>query len=174
LAVEATDDSTVGQSMESYANQDLYAQKEKKSSSTNWYVRVRAYAHVYILLLAFLMEFFGVVKLSETEFSKKMMPILIIFFCVALITFNLGSIGRFKYIFLLLISVRYVIIYPINQTATFFKFFMIAMTPIILIFIIVTLRAEFYFIEPQLLVNNSIGIFFVRAKESLSEFIVGH
>jgi hypothetical protein len=174
LAVESTEDTTIGQSMESYADQDIFAQRQQKSSSTNWYVRLKAYAHVYILLLAFLIEFFGLAKSNETEFTKKMMPILTIFFCVTLITFNLGSLGRFKYVFLLLTLARYVIIYPINQTATFFKFFMIAMTPVILIYIIVTLRSEFYFIEPQLLINNSIAIFFVRAQESLSEFIVGH
>lgn len=174
VAIEATDSTSVGQSMESYADQDIYEQRQQKSSSTNWYVRVRAFAHIYILLLAFLIEFFGFVKSNETEFSKKMMPILTIFFCVALITFNLGSVGRFKNIFLLLILARYVIIYPVNQTGNFFKILMIAMTPVILIYIIVTLRSEFYFIEPLLLINNSIGIFFVRTQENLSEFIVGH
>lgn len=173
-AVEATDETTVGQSMESYADEDIYKQRSTKRKSTNWYVQFRANAHYYLFFILFLGEVAGFFKLRETLFTERHLPMLVLFFCVALLTFNLGSIGRFKNIFLLLILTRYVVLYQYNMSNKFYKVLGYSLVPIVIIYFFVLMRAELYYIEPQLLVNNSIGLFLTRSTESLSEFIVGH
>lgn len=173
-AVEATDETTIGQSAESYANQDIYEQRVGKAKKSNWYVQVRASAHYYLFMIVFLLEIIGFVKLKETHYSKMMFPIVVVFLCLTLLTFNLGSVGRFKNIFILLILVRYIVIFPLNRRSLFFKSLGVVLVPIVALFFVVLMRSEFYYIESYLPVHNAISIFFIRADESLSEFIVGH
>jgi hypothetical protein len=173
-AVEATDETTIGQSAESYADQDIYEQNAGKVRSTNWYVQVRASAHYYLFLIVFLLEIVGLLKLRETPFSELMLPVVILFFCLTLLTFNLGSIGRFKNIFMLLIILRYIIIFPLNRSSVFFKSLGVVLIPIVSLYFLVVMRAELYYVESYFPVHNAISFFFFRSDESLSEFIVGH
>lgn len=171
--VEATEETTVGKSMESYADEDIYKQRLAKRKSVRWYVKFRANAHYYLFFILFSGELLGFFKLSETLFTKRQFPLLVLFFCVALLTFNLGSIGRFKNIFLLLILSRYVVLFQYNFRSYFYKVLGYSLSPIVIIYFIVLLRSELFFIEPQLLFNNSVGLILTRSSESLSEFIVG-
>lgn len=173
-AVEITDETTVGQSMESYANEDLYEQRSNEAKSTNWYVQFRGVAHFYLFFILLLGELVGVFTLKETLFSKRHFPVLVLFFCLALLTFNLGSLGRFKNVFLLLILTRYVVLFQHNRNSYLYKILGWCLLPIVTIYFFVSLRSEFYYVEPQLLVSNIISLLLTRSTESLSEFLVGH
>lgn len=173
-AMELSEDNQISENMESYTDQDKYNENQIKRSNTNWYVKFRANAHIYILLFMVFIEQIGVVKLKENELSSLLNPILIVFFCLTLITFELGSIGRFKNIFILLALTRYVVIYPFNVNSIFLKYSAIVLMPVLLIYTIVTFRTELYFVDPMLIVSNVFGTLLIRSSESLSEFIVGH
>lgn len=173
-AVDASDETVIGQSAEGYANQDLYTQRLEKKSQKNWYVLFRSESILYILLFATLFEFIGLAKLKETKFTQDMYPYLIVFFCLTLLTYYLGSIGRFKNVFYLLALSRYAIIFPTNHNNRFMKSLVILLAPTLLIYTVVTFRAELYYVEAMTPISNSITMFCVRSSESLSEFLVGH
>lgn len=173
-AVEVMDGNTVGESASSYANQEIYQQRKAIAETRNWYVTMRSESILYILLIATLIEAFGLVRLQETSFTYQVFPFLIVFFCLTLLTYYLGSVGRFKNIFFLLALTRYTVLFPFNYQSRFIKVLVALLVPTLTLYILVTFRSELYFVESTLFVNNVIGIFFSRSKESLSEFLIGH
>lgn len=174
VVVEVSDDTTIGQSMESYSEEDVYEQRMNKVKNTNWYVQFRATAHYYFFFLIFLLDLLGFFKIKESVFSKGLLPVIVIFFCVALLTINLGSLGRFNYIFVMLVLTRYITLYQLNAGNYLYRILGVGLAPIVMIYFLVLMRSELYYVEPQLLVNNSLGLFMVRSPQSLSELLIGH
>ena len=173
-ALEANEDSVISVNASSYADQELYKNRLKRKSGLNWYVKFRSEAILYILLIATLLEFLGYGKLHETSFTKELYPYLLVFFCLTLLTYYLGSIGRFKNIFYLISLSRYAIIFPKNHNLSFMKALVLILLPTLIVYTTVTFRSELYYVESYTPVASSITIFFARSSESLSEFIVGH
>ena len=172
--VSMFEETSLEESVSSYADQSLVQKKQIKHASTNWYVRLRSDSVFYLLIFAFLLEFTGIIRLNTNKITQKLYPYLIVFFAVALIGYNLGSIGRFKNIFYLLAFARYAIIFPININSKYLKYLAMAFSPILVLYVLVTFRGGFYTIDPLLLVSNPIILFLTRSSESLSEFLIGH
>lgn len=173
-AVKITEGTTVSESMGTYADQDLLEHKTSLQDKQNWYVSLRSQLLFYFLILFTILEVFGFIKLRDNIYSEKLYPYLIIFFCLAMLTYQLGSLGRFVYIFYLLAFSRYVIIFPNNTYNYHLKGFSLTLIPVLILYTAVTFRAGFYTVDSYFLVNNSVSLFFLRSTESLSEFLVGH
>ncbi|MGK7390764.1 MAG: hypothetical protein ACNS60_10440 [Candidatus Cyclobacteriaceae bacterium M2_1C_046] len=172
--IKAINDTTISKNVEGYVDEEIYAEKQQKLSQRNWYVSLKTDAVFYILVFATLLEALGVFKLRETFFSNQLFSFILIFFCFTLITYNLGSLGRFMYIFFLLAFARYAIIYTINKDKLYIKALAYTLFPTLILYVLVSFRAGFYTVDPLLLINNSISLFFMESEESLSQFLVGH
>jgi len=172
--VSVVDETSIGESMTTYTDVEYHGDRKLKAGQRNWYVRLRSDSLFYILVAAFLIEFFGITRLVENRYTKNLSPYLILFFAIALIGYNLGSMGRFKNIFYLLSMARYVIIFPLNYQSKYLKYLAVVLGPSLLLYVAVTFRAGFYFVDPLLLISNPIILFLEHSGESLSEFIVGH
>lgn len=168
------EETTIKSSVESYTNQEIYEQRIQKGEQANWYVALWRGGIHYFLLFATLIEFLGLVRWRDTAFTRKLYPLLIIFFCLTLVTFNLGSLGRFKNIFYLLALSRYVVLFAYNFDKRYFKTLSYVLAPLLAINIVISMRAGFYFVDPLLIISNPVILFLTSSSESLSEFIVGH
>jgi hypothetical protein len=167
-------ETTIEERISGYSDEEQLVGKQEKAAKANWYVKTRAEALLYFLLIITSLEAFGIIKFRNNEFLASMEPLIILFLCITLLTINLGSIGRFKNIFYLLSLSRYIILIgmmPLNHTLKLYSYILM---PILLLWIIVTFRAGFYFTEPLLLVNNVFTTFVMHSEVSLSEFLVGH
>ena len=167
-------ETVVEERVNSYTDQDVLQQRTQKQSQNNWYVSLRSDSILYFLLILTFMEISGFWKFHENEFTEKMFPYLTIFFCVTLLTINLGSIGRFKNIFYLLALSRYVHLFGLQPWDSRLRFSSYILFPILILYILVTFRAGFYTIDPLLLIHNVVTAFFLESDLSLSEFLVGH
>ena len=172
--VAISQENSIGQNAKSYTSANALKKVERWNQSVNWYVKVRASAHYYLFFIILALDILGVFNLKETNFSSAMFPYLVLFYVVALVTFNLGSIGRFKGIFMFLVLVRYINLYSDNYRHWMYRILGMVLTPIVSLFLIVLMRAELYYAESYLPIHNVISIFLIRSSESMSEFIVGH
>jgi hypothetical protein len=86
----------------------------------------------------------------------------------------MGSLSRFKYVYFLLLLSRFVILAGLQPENKKMKAITKIFVPFLALYILVTFRAGFYFVDPLLLINNSLTMFFLNSDISLSEFIVGH
>ena len=173
-AVSITEGTNIEENVGSYTDADLLEQRKSKSNETNWYVSLRSDSVFYLLIIFFILEFGGFLKLKDTIFTSRVYPLIVLFFCLTLLTYHLGSLGRFKNVFYLLVFSRYAIIYPVANNRKVLKSLSIILLPFLVLYILVSFRGGFYFVDAYLVINNIIGVFSLRSTESLSEFIVGH
>lgn len=173
--IEEFGESSVAEATEAYTNEDVLAETTEIIQNANWYVKAREVLVKYSFLLIFMLDFFGFFKWRTNRFLESWYSLYVLFFCFALITSNLGSIGRFMYVFQLLCIIRLGVIAQINGRKNIaIKNVTTIMVPIMLLHFLVSLRAGFYFVDPLLFVGNPIVFFFVHSSVSLSEIIVGH
>ena len=168
------EETTIERSMESYGNEELVEQRNEISENKNWYVKFRSFVVYFALIFIAVLDIFGILKFKENNFSYKTFPLYLIFLLLSLFTNQLGSIGRFQYVFYLLFFSRFLILSGIQPNNNRFKWIAYVLLPVISLHAIVSFRAGFYYVEPTLLINNSIAIFFTHSDISLSEFLIGH
>jgi hypothetical protein len=173
-ALTLFEDSSVKDAADSYTNEDELAVRSEAYQKTNWYVRGRENAILFLFIGIFLIEFFGVYKWRTDERIDSWYSLYVLFFCILLISMGLGSLARFKYVFYLLCLVRLLVIVGINPYNNKMKLLYRVMLPIMLLHFFVSCRAGFYYIDPLLFVGNPIVYLVTNSSESLSEFLVGH
>jgi hypothetical protein len=159
---------------DSYTNQDILEAKQERGDERNWYVKLRGDSILFFLIILFPLEAMGVFGWKTNEFTRRLFPMILLFFCITLLTYNLGSIGRFKNIFYLLCLVNYSVLAGLNPKSRSLNLVAYFLAPLLLLHLLVTFRALFYWIDPLLIIGNPIVIYLFRSDESLSEFIVGH
>lgn len=169
-----TDGTQLEQRLNSYTNTDDYERRQKNSQQNNWYVSLRGDLLFYFLVIIGILTAFNILRWEETEFSKLFYHHFIFFMCLALITYNLGSIGRLKNIFIILSSVRFISLFYKNKYSKSFKQLTYVFFLIVIFNTIVNFRAGFYFVDPLLLIHNTFTFLFVESPTSLSEFLIGH
>ena len=160
--------------LSSYTNTESFEQRQEKSSATNWYVSLRSDLLFYFLIGINVLNVFGFFRFRETNFTKNFYHYFIFFMCLALITYNLGSIGRLKNVFIILACIRFISLYNSNYNVKKFKKISTLFIVIILFKTIVDFRAGLYFVDPFLLINNTLTFLFLESDISLSELIIGH
>ncbi|MFZ4057305.1 MAG: EpsG family protein [Ferruginibacter sp.] len=158
----------------SYTDSADLDMRKKMISEMNWYVKYRANAILYFLLLLFLLEYAGIIKWNKSPFLERLEPFYLILFCLTLITTNLGSLGRFMYLFYLVSFLRLTIIAGLNANTRTLKIVGYIAIPILVMHVFVIGRAGFYFVDPLMLISNPITMMLTRSNVSLSEFLVGH
>lgn len=173
-AIELFGDSSVKKASSSYTDDEIVEAKNNEVSTANWYVRIRQKLITYSFFTFFLLEFLGVFRWRTDKYLDSWYSLYVLFFCIAALTINLGSIGRFVYIFYLLSLVRLLIIYNLNPKNRYLKTIRFYLMPVMIIHVLVSLRAGFYYVDPLLVIGNPIVFFVAKSGVSLSEFIVGH
>jgi hypothetical protein len=168
------DGTQVADRMSSYTDVELLENRQERASGSNWYVSLRGDLLFYFLIIFNLMSSFAILKLKESKFTLKFYHYFVFFMCLALVTYNLGSIGRLKNIFLVLASIRFISLLYINYKNKLFKRYINIFFMIIVFNTIVNFRAGFYFTDPFLLIHNIFTFTLFESSESLSEFIIGH
>jgi hypothetical protein len=164
----------IGHRVEGYSDVELLGQRIEKAGGANWYVRLQPNALHYFLTIVFLLEFFGLFKWRSNAFLDRLYPFIIIFFCLALISFSLGSIGRFKNIFYLATLFRYTALCGLNPDSRSLRNLSYIIVPILFLHVMVSFRGGFYYVDPLLLIGNPVVLFLVQSGQSLSEFLIGH
>lgn len=164
----------VADRLEGYGNEDIQAERQGVAATTNWYVQLKAKLLIYVLLLLTMIEMFGGIRYKNNEFLQDLQPMFLLFFVLAMFTFNLGSIGRFQYVFYLFGLLRYTILAGINPRHTPLKLISLGMVPVLVLHVLVSFRAGFYTVDPLLLVGNPYVLFMYQSDLSLSQLIVGH
>lgn len=168
------EETSIEKSMENYGNEeDLEARKES-FNQTNWYVRLNQYNIFYFLVIIGILDVLGVFRYKENSFLHITYPFFFIFLLLAIFTNELGSIGRFKYVYYLLLLSRLLILSGIDPNKNKFKGIALSFLPILIMYTLVSFRAGFYFVDPTLLINNVFAVFFTESEVSLSEFLIGH
>ncbi len=173
-ALDLFEDSSVKTVASSYTDEDNLLEKQQDADTANWYVKVKQALVTYSFMGIFLLEFFGVFKWRTNKYLDSWYSLYVLFFCIASFTFGLGSLGRFMYIFFLLSVIRLLIVSSINYRNSYIKIVMYWLFPVMLIHVLVSFRAGFYYIDPLLFVGNPVVYFVVHSTQSLSEFLVGH
>ena len=168
------DETTIKERIEGYTDEENIGARRDLISATNWYVTARANAIVYFFLLIFILEYFNFFNWRYNSFLHKLNPLLLVFFCVTLISFNLPSIARFQYVFFLLLLIHLTVIAGSNLRSKKLTIIAYIMLPILLLHTVVILRAGFYTVDPFLIIGNPLSLFFEHSDVSLSEFIIGH
>lgn len=168
------EDTGVQESSAIYTDAEYLEERRKVAGQRNWYVNVKEHSIFYFLAILFSLEVFGVFRWNYNEFLKRLFPWLIIFFCLALLTYNLGSIGRFKNIFFLLALLHYAVLIGLHPQNKVLKNSSYVLVPIFLIHIAVSFRVMFYYIDPLLIVGNPLVLYFFESDQSLNEFLIGH
>lgn len=159
---------------DNYTNVDLYADTSEAIDSTNWYVKVEIVGFLYLLIGVFFLEYLGIIKLHRSKFIEDIEPFYVLIFCLSLLTYNLGSIGRFVNVFYLVSLLRLYLLSRLNPRNEFLKWIAYLAVPITIIHFLLSMRSGFYFVDPLLLIANPVVLFFVQSDVCLSELIVGH
>lgn len=173
-AIEIFGDSSVKTVSSSYTDEENIEAKNTEAEAANWYVKARQTLITYGFFSIFLLEFAGVFRWKRNEYLDSWYSLYVLFFSISALTSNLGSLGRFSYIFYLLCLVRLLVLCALNPKNRYLHTIRLFMFPVMTIHVLVSLRAGFYFVDPLLLVGNPVVFFLVQSKTSLSEFIVGH
>lgn len=173
-AIELFGDSSVKTVSTSYTDEEIIEAKNTETETANWYVKVRQALITYSFFSIFLLEFAGVFRWRTNKYLDSWYSLYVLFFSISALTINLGSLGRFSYIFYLLSLVRLLVLCAHNPKNKYLHTIRFYMYPVMLIHVLVSLRAGFYYVDPLLLVGNPVVFFLVNSKISLSEFIVGH
>lgn len=173
-ALELFEDNSVKTVASGYTDEDNLIEKQKDTDTANWYVKLKQALVVYSFMAIFLLEFFNVFKWRTNKYLDSWHSLYVLFFCIAAFTSNLGSLGRFMYIFYLLCIIRLLILSSINIKNKHLKAITYWMYPVIILHALLSFRAGFYFLDPLLFPGNPYVYFVVHSTESLSEFLVGH
>jgi hypothetical protein len=168
------EDTSVEQNVGGYVDQDIYKMRIEKASARNWYVQLSSDLLLYLLLTTCTIDFFGISKLRDTPLTSRLFLCGLLFFSLTLLSFNLGSIGRFKNIFFLLMLVRYAILLNAYPKKMYLKTLAYMLVPVLALHILVSFRSGFYTVDPLLLIGNPITLLLSQSSESLSELLVGH
>ena len=168
------EESALTERTESYTDTEGLEHRYKKVSDSNWYVRYSANFVLYFFIFLGVIDVFGLFKFKENEFLYNTFPLFFIFLVLTMLTKDLGSISRFKYILYLLVLSRYSILIGLQPFDFRLKGISYLFLPILILFVIVSFRSGFYTVDPLLLVNNSILTFFIHSDISLSQLLIGH
>lgn len=172
-ALQFIDNETVEQSASSYLDQDRLNERLALRESVNWYVTWRVNLINIFFGAFFLLDFFGRIKKINQKENLFFTNLYQLFFLVSLFTFNLGSIGRFVYIFYLLVLIRIISFQTLDVNRKL-RFYNLIFLPIFLIHVLVTFRSGFYYVDPLLLVSPSFILLFFQSEISLSQLLIGH
>ena len=167
-------ETTIEDSANSYTDEEVLNERIDAKKGNNWYVQLKDDLILYFFLIIGILDVLGILVFRENSFLKRMYPLFVVFLILVLLTKDLGSISRFKYIYYLLFLSRYAILVGIQPYNGLLRYISYSFAPILLLYVVVTFRAGFYTVEPLLLVNNSVLTFFMHSDMSLSEFLIGH
>jgi hypothetical protein len=120
------------------------------------------------------LEFFGFLKFNTDSYIKRLDGLLLTFFSIAILSSNLGSLGRFAYVFYLFSIIKLLYLSRLNINNKHFKTMASILLPILVLHVVLSLRAGFYSVDPYLIIGNPILFLFTQSDISLSEFLVGH
>lgn len=165
----AIDDST-----SSYTDEGALEIKKEKFSNVNWYVQLRNSSVLYFLIILALFDVFGLFGFKENKFLITTYPLMVIFLTLTLLTIELGSLARFRFVFYILILSRYVILCGLQPNNKILNSIALFFVPFLTFYTIIVFRGGFYTVDPLLLINNAFLTFFINSDVSLSEFLVGH
>ena len=168
------EETAIEESSNPYTNEDSLNERKEQGLQSNWYVRYKNISIFYFFLVLGLLDVLGIFRFEENDFLRATFPLLVAFLALTLLTYGLGSIARFRFIFYILILSRYVILAGFQPFDKKLKFMSLSFLPILTLYILVVFRAGFYTVDPLLLVNNSIFTFFMHSEISLSELLIGH
>lgn len=171
--LEFFDNDTVSKVSSSYLDEDGLAKKVVSSNDGNWYVNARVQFLNLFFLVFFIVDFFNFNRWKQVTRNIVFDNLYQLFFIVSLFTFNLGSLGRFIYIFYLLVLIRILQLQTL-ENRTLLKKWNYIFLPILLLHLFVSFRSGFYYIDPLLLIAPSISLLFIHSDISLSQFLVGH
>lgn len=167
-------ENTISEVAGSYTDEEAVNEHNEGNVEVNWYVTARQVLMTYSFMSIFLLDFFGVFKWRTSKYLDSWFPLYVLFFCISMLTYNLGSIGRFMYVFQLLCVIRLLILSSINYKSKALNIIANLLLPVILIHALLSFRSGFYFVDPLLFVGNPIVFFLVHSTTSLSELLVGH
>ncbi|MFN3754471.1 EpsG family protein [Flavobacterium sp.] len=164
---------TISNATSGYVDEDSIIKKSTNLATKNWYVVWRSNLINAFFFSFFILDFFRLNKWKEIKQNKSFETVYCFFFILALFTFNLGSLGRFVYLFYFLVIIRILMYQAVNKNDEMIRlsYFFV---PIMLLHIIVSFRAGFYYVDPFLLISPSPALLFVQSPVSLSEFLIGH
>lgn len=149
----------ISQKVNTYANLDFLETRNRKISELNWYVSFNNYALTIFLILLFLLERIRIIKWDKNEIMKNLYPFITIFLALALISYNLGSIGRYKRIFMLFSFIYLTIMASIPNNKLISKYIGIILIPIMIIYAYVIFRTGIQTFDIKLLIVNPITVF---------------
>jgi hypothetical protein len=173
-ATTVFEETAIEESSSAYTDEEALIVRKERGLQTNWYVQFKNVSVFYFFLILGILDVFGVLRLKENNFLKATYPLLVAFLVLTLLTYGLGSIARFRFIYYILILSRFVILAGIQPFDNKLKFASFVLAPILILYTLVVFRAGFYTVDPLLLVNNSILTFFMHSDVSLSELLIGH
>ncbi len=80
------------------------------ASETNWYVSFKNISVLYFFIVIGILDVLGILRFKENSFLIKTYPLIVVFLALTLLTSQLGSIARFRFIFYILILSRYIVL----------------------------------------------------------------
>lgn len=172
--VERIDQPSIQRVSAGYLDQNYLDNREKSIQEANWYVSWRSKLLNLFFFSFFIVDFFFLSKLLESYRSPFFNKLYYLFFIIALFTLNLGSLNRFLYIFHALSLIRCMQYARASLKSKILSFFNIVFIPILILHVLVTFRAGFYFVDPLLLIGNPIVFLILNSEISLSELLIGH
>lgn len=168
------EETAVESSIDAYSNEEVLESRKIKYQNANWYKKMRTESVFFFFVFVGILDVFGIFRFKENKFLLNIYPVFVIFLALTVLTYNLGSISRFKNVFYLIFLTRYSILAGIQPFDIKLRTISYCLIPIMTIYVLVSFRAGFYTVEPTLIINNLIGVFFVHSNVSLSEFLIGH
>jgi hypothetical protein len=172
--LELFEDSSVKDAADSYTNEEDLEERSKAIQATNWYVWGKESAIIFVFAVFFLVDFTGVAKWRTDKRMDSWYSLYVLFFCIFMMSYGLGSIARFKYVFYLLSLVRLLLLVTVNRNNRSLNFVYYSMFPVMVLHFVVSCRVGFYYVDPLLLVGNPVLYFFTSSSVSMSEFLIGH
>lgn len=164
---------TINNATTAYLDENELGKRVSNFNATNWYVSWRGHLLNLYFILFFIIDFFEFNSWEKVKANTHFDKLYQFFFIVALFTFNLDSLGRFVYVFYILIIIR-IISLQYNDTYNKLHIWNILFLPILILHVLVTFRAGFYYIDPLLFISPSPALLFIHSNISLSEFLIGH
>lgn len=170
----AIEETAIGDASAGYLSEDLLEGYLNKSTQVNWYVSLRTDMVFYFFIFIFLLESLGVFRWITDKYLDKSYVLCVLFFAISIVTMELGSMNRFKYVFFLLIAVRLLYLVKLNPSSFTLKLVAFSLAPIMVFYTIINFRGGLYFVDPLLLIGNPMSFMLMHSGTSLSEFLVGH
>ena len=168
------EETSINESISGYTDEDNLNQRKTAIDQANWYVRFNSQFVLYLFLIIGFFDVLGLFRFKENTFLENTYPLMVIFLALTLLTIDLGSIARFRYVFYLIILSRYTILAGLQPFDIKLKFVSLTFLPILSLYAIVSMRSGFYTVDPLLLINNAFTTFLIHSDISLSELLIGH